>query len=348
MIPMVTLTERDVHEVVTIFERVNSTGTRLGRVDFMRAITWSQNFDLNQALDRVREDLSREGFELPDETVVKALGLVFDLDPLADILLDLRNKSPLELHGAITTVVETFKKAFSFLRENLGVFSYGFVPYEGQILAIFKVFLSRDQLTSDQVYALKSWFFWVSFEEFLQGRPDNLVARVIRNINSQIDAGYIDFPVSRIEGERFIRRRMLKGKALTTAFLTMLNSRASGTVNEAAASPRSFTSDYDTALLLPILTLSEVRQVRAGVQSAKVPANVVLGPMIGIGDGAKDPKVAIIQLAETDAGMECLQSQFLDEAAIAALIGNDAKTFLERRANLIANAASALVGYEPE
>jgi hypothetical protein len=347
MIPLVTLTERDVHEVVTIFERVNSTGTRLGRVDFMRAITWSQDFDLNESLDQAREALLREGFELPDETLVKALGLVFDLDPLADVMLDLRDKSADQLHDAMELVVRTFQKAFNFFREQVGVFSYDFVPYEGQMLTVFRVFLHRDSLDYDQAFALKSWFYWVSFEEFMQGRPDNLIARVIRSVNAQIDQGYIDFPATKIDGERFIRRRMLKGKALTTAFLTMLNSRELTTIEGGALATGMLTSAYDTSLLLPILSLNEVQQVRPGVQSAKVPANVILAPTVGLSDPSKDVRELILDFAHTDEGMAILQSQFLDEVVVGALQSGDLATFLDHRASLIADAASELVGYEP-
>jgi uncharacterized protein with ParB-like and HNH nuclease domain len=42
MIPVVTIRETDVSRIVGIFERVNSTGTRLDPVDFMRAITWAE------------------------------------------------------------------------------------------------------------------------------------------------------------------------------------------------------------------------------------------------------------------------------------------------------------------
>jgi hypothetical protein len=345
MVPLVTLTERDVHEVVIIFERVNSTGTKLDRVDFMRAITWSDQFDLNESLDIARESLLGDGFEIPDDTLVKALGLVFDLDPLPEVLLDLRSKSAIELNEAMGRVVHTFRRSFVFLREHLGIFSYDFVPYEGQMLTLFRVFLDRDALSSDQAHAFRAWFFWVSFEEYMQGRPDNFVARTIRAVNAQIEEGYIDFPVTKIDPERFIRRRMLKGKALTTAFLTLLNSQELSTAEGTNLGPAVLTSDYDTSMLLPILSLSEVRSVRGGVQSAKVPANVVLAPTLGFDHLGQDPRITVLQLAETDGGMDVLEGQFIDETAINSLRMDDYSGFLNWRARLISEAASELVGY---
>jgi hypothetical protein len=81
MIPVVRIQEKDVDRIVEIFERTNSTGTRLDTVDFMRAITWNQNFDLNQHLDRSREILNEIGFSIEDETIIKCVGLLLNVPP---------------------------------------------------------------------------------------------------------------------------------------------------------------------------------------------------------------------------------------------------------------------------
>ncbi|HZF52049.1 MAG TPA: DUF262 domain-containing protein [Polyangiaceae bacterium] len=50
LLPLVTIVGRDVKDVVAIFERINNTGTKFGAVDFMRAVTWSERFDLSTQL----------------------------------------------------------------------------------------------------------------------------------------------------------------------------------------------------------------------------------------------------------------------------------------------------------
>ncbi len=138
---------------------------------------------------------------------------------------------------------------------------------------------------------------------------------------------------------------MLKGKALTTAFLTMLNSRLSSISDEHSFGTGKLTSVYDTSLLLPVLSLEEVRSVRAGVQSAKVPANVVLAPTTEAYDLTFDPRNLVFSLADADPTL--LHAQFVDESAVDALRNNDVRSFLNRRANLISESASELVGYDP-
>ena len=52
-----------IKDVAPIFERINSTGTRLTIVDLMRAATWSPDFDLMDSIMAILNTLSEEGFE---------------------------------------------------------------------------------------------------------------------------------------------------------------------------------------------------------------------------------------------------------------------------------------------
>lgn len=45
-VPLVTLGDMSIKDVAPVFERINSTGTRLTIFDLMRAATWSPDFDL--------------------------------------------------------------------------------------------------------------------------------------------------------------------------------------------------------------------------------------------------------------------------------------------------------------
>ena len=79
MIPVVTIRSADVHRIVGIFEKINSTGTKLDPVDFMRAITWAEDFDLNHYLEMAVSDLSELGMELGAETIIKCVGLTLGI-----------------------------------------------------------------------------------------------------------------------------------------------------------------------------------------------------------------------------------------------------------------------------
>jgi hypothetical protein len=59
-----------IQDVAPIFERINSTGTRLTIVDLMRAATWSQDFDLIDSIDDVLDVLKSKNFGGIDRKVV--------------------------------------------------------------------------------------------------------------------------------------------------------------------------------------------------------------------------------------------------------------------------------------
>ncbi len=310
----------------------------------MRAITWSEHFDLNQALDTIREGLEVQDFELTDDTIVKALGLIYDLDPLPDVLLALRQKPAKSLNNAVVDVVNVFQRVFGFLREELSIFSSDFIPYEGQTLVLFRIFRDRQVLSIEQKAALRAWFFYVSFDEALQGRPDNFVARMIKSTESQIEDGRLDLPIAKIDSERFIRRRMLKGKALTTAFVTMMAGLRPRSLRLNVEIPTPvLTGTYDAAYFVPILSLQEVISARGRMQSARIPANVLIASPDDLPVKPELVRELIFDCADTPAGKVSLERQLINKDALKALKESDTRRFLEIRAKLMADRASSMI-----
>ena len=73
-LPVVTLKDLSVEEVCPIFERINSSGTKLSTYDLMVAATWSQEFDLNGQVDSIAHALKPKNFGTVDrDTVLKCL-----------------------------------------------------------------------------------------------------------------------------------------------------------------------------------------------------------------------------------------------------------------------------------
>ena len=76
-LPVVTLKDLSVEEVCPIFERINSSGTKLSTYDLMVAATWKRDFDLNDEVDEIRDALNPKGFgDIDRETVLKCLSAV--------------------------------------------------------------------------------------------------------------------------------------------------------------------------------------------------------------------------------------------------------------------------------
>lgn len=61
-VPLVTLGDMSIEDVAPVFERINSTGTRLTIYDLMRAATWSPEFDLGNTVDRIKSSLEMKKY----------------------------------------------------------------------------------------------------------------------------------------------------------------------------------------------------------------------------------------------------------------------------------------------
>ena len=76
-IPVVTLKDLSVEEVCPIFERINSSGTRLSTYDLMVAATWSESFDLNNESSKISQSLFGKGFgDIGGDTILKCLSAI--------------------------------------------------------------------------------------------------------------------------------------------------------------------------------------------------------------------------------------------------------------------------------
>lgn len=72
-VPVVTLTERTLDEVCPIFERINSTGTKLTVYDLMVAATFSETFDLNEEVRALAESLESRSFKIDGDSILRTL-----------------------------------------------------------------------------------------------------------------------------------------------------------------------------------------------------------------------------------------------------------------------------------
>src|SRR6185295_10682839 len=96
----------------------------------------SEDFDLNTEIGSLAQELTASDFEVPLETLVKALAVVAGKAPTAASMLELRGLPASALHSAMANVRIATERARSFLRERLGIRSYEYVPYEGQFLVL--------------------------------------------------------------------------------------------------------------------------------------------------------------------------------------------------------------------
>lgn len=346
MIPIVTISREDVAGVVEIFERINNSGTSLDTVDFMRAVTWSNEFDLNGRLDDINATLDDINFAVGEQTLIKLIGLELGKEPLPDALLTLRDEGAKELNAAAERVLDGVQRVADFLRARLNVYGSEFVPYEGQLLVVYKALTATRDVDVD---ALVRWYWAVGFNESLRGKPDHYVARAVRSIPDLL-AGRVRGVEPRLElrAVDLVERRFIQGRALsvTVAGLFASNPPRGLTTGE-LIEPASFMYDPSPASFQHILSLEEVEEATAqNVTSAKVFANLYV-PTLGERLVFADDGYAKRALMDAPPDPEVLKSQFLSVEALDRLRAGDFSDFLAKRAEIMVGAASWLVnGYE--
>lgn len=155
-VPVVTIMAPEVGDVATIFERINSTGTRLTLFNLMVAATWSDEFFLRDAFDGLTADLKAKHFEGVSPVALLQI-LAADLRGSAkrQTILDLRKQEPGELAEGLERIAEAAKRTVDFLSTDLRVASSDFLPYERQFVALSHTFARSPKVSGKGMDALR-------------------------------------------------------------------------------------------------------------------------------------------------------------------------------------------------
>lgn len=278
MIPIVNIKGRETADVVQVFERINNTGVRLSAVDFMRAVTWSDNFDLIEETNRLRREAESIGFLLPPETLVKIIAISQDLDPTPDSMLRLREFGAPRLHVATELASRALIGAAGFLKDYLHIYSYEYVPYEAQMLVIAKLFLASNlKPTASSLAILKRWFVRTSIAEELQGKADSVVAYLVKGSAALAmgDARAFDGRLE-LAAEDLVERKFIVRRALSSALAILLaESKAESVFTGAIIPLDAYMCEFASSHFVPILSIAEIKQA-TGAPDRRLFGNMLL------------------------------------------------------------------------
>jgi hypothetical protein len=222
-VPVVTLTERTLDEVCPIFERINSTGTKLTVYDLMVAATFSEDFDLNDEVGVLKESLKSRNFDIDGDCVLRTLSALRGKSVKRKAILGLRDIPKPELRQNLTGTEKAFEKTVDFLRTDVGVVSSDFLPYEAQLTVLSRIFsLRKDALTSEQRAGLRSWFWISSFHERYRGASDNLVDGDMDRCQHFLNGSNPLIPLRKVGEEQMKGKEFRRGTAITHAYVALL------------------------------------------------------------------------------------------------------------------------------
>jgi hypothetical protein len=166
----VTLHEMSIEAVAPIFERINSRGTALTIVDLMRAATWSETFDLIDAISGISEELAAKNFGgIERKAILRSISAAAG-GGFSEASIDLlRRHSPTELEAAVAATKDAYSRAVDFMTTELHIPSDKQVPYVNQVVVLAEVFRLIKHFTPDQLLAVKAWFWRTAVAGYFGG-----------------------------------------------------------------------------------------------------------------------------------------------------------------------------------
>ena len=169
-IATVTLGDMQLQDVAPIFERINSTGTALTIVDLMRAATWSQEFDLVDTIDGIRESLDEKRYgDIDKKVILRSISAASGGGFSSGSIDALRNHQPEALTIAAAEVDLAYRRVVDFLVTHIGIPRAEAIPYSNQITVLAELFRRLPNPTAEQYAAIEQWFWRTSVSGYFSG-----------------------------------------------------------------------------------------------------------------------------------------------------------------------------------
>jgi len=166
-IPIQVLKSEDRSIVAIVFERINHLGLPLDTLQLLSAWTWSEDFDLLEKFQALRDELSDFGFEgVGDDAdlVLSCVAGILTGKPGAEMLLELNGS---DVRAQFPTVENGIRGAIDFLRQQLKVVHLKLLPYPSMLVPLAAFFAEPDGkevVYNGQTYqTLKRWFWRTCF-----------------------------------------------------------------------------------------------------------------------------------------------------------------------------------------
>lgn len=237
-IPTQEVATEDRAKVAIVFERVNRLGVELDTFQLLSAWTWSDDFDLQERIRTLADEVSPHGFgDISEDTnlILRCCAAVVAEDASPATLMGLKGA---EVRAKFDEIENGVKGAIDFLRNNLSVKTLANLPYPSLLVPLAVFFATPDskgvKLSDAQRGSLERWFWKSCFSR-------RFSAAVLRNLKRDIDeilklkatgASELDSFTVALDEEYFIDQAFTIGTVHTKTLILLLANRG----------PRSFIS----------------------------------------------------------------------------------------------------------
>jgi len=351
-LPLVTLGDMSINDVAPVFERINSTGTRLTIYDLMRAATWSPEFDLGETIKGIHNSLEIKKFHSFDnKTFLRSLGAASGSDFSSGSIDSLRHLDPDKLHECAEQVKSAAQLAVDFLSTEIGAPRAEALPYANQFAVLTELFRVLPSPDANQLREVKKWFWVTTLSGYFSGWDSGQMATDARAVrafaNAEKDSIEVTaaIPTASLWASKPFRANSAVSKMIALMFgqSTPLD-LITGQVIDIDKS-LAWSNDKEFHHFFPQAYLS---RNGIGTSKANVPGNIVLltsKSNISISDSA--PSAYLNKIIEAD-GRESLvarlESNLIPEAALESALNDDFDLFLSIRSTHLHVIAEKLAG----
>lgn len=226
-IPLEMFESKDRTTVALIFERVNRQGVPLDTFQLLSAWTWSEEFQLQEQIADLADELRPFGFaDLGEDInlILRCCAAILTEDAAPEELLQLNGQTVRENFDQISNGL---KYSVDFLRTELKVQTIRNLPFSTMLvpLAAFFAVKGNEQfkLTDEQRARLKRWFWRTAFSK-------RYSSAVLRNLNTDIaemkklreGASELGNFTVTLDSEFFVENTFTMGNVNTKTFILML------------------------------------------------------------------------------------------------------------------------------
>jgi hypothetical protein len=345
-VPLITVTEPDTTQISLIFERINSTGTNLTIFDLMVAATWSEDFDLNDHVKAIVDEMDEKDFgNVGRATILRALSTCASKSAKRETILTLRTLDKAELLAQMERTKEALRRAVDFLATEVSVISDDFLPYERQLVLLAYVMAQAGQLNTE---TLRRWFWRTSFSErYRRGGEGLFDTDLDVAVKSLVDTSQLPHFGREVLPDVFHSSEFRKGTALSNAFVALLaTQKPRNLTNGQAIDVRQSLSSYNRKEFHHIFPQAYLRSKGIPAERIGALANIcILNSEQNKVIGAKSPSTYVATAKADLQGnfADAFSSNLISPECVAALEADDYEGFLKVRARHLATVANSLM-----
>jgi hypothetical protein len=350
IVPLVTLGDMSLHDVAPIFERINSTGTRLTIFDLMRAATWSTTFDLGKSVEDLRAAIEPKRFAGLDEKVyLRALSASAGGSFNVESIDELRSKDSETLVSAVATTEASSKLACDFLTTQVGVPRYEALPYANQFAVLCEIFRLVPSPSAVQVSDIRHWFWRTTLSGYFGGWNTGQMTGDSDTIRAWATDGKTALDIGTVTtNARLWRTKTFRANSATAKMLALMLAAArpedliSGQAIDIDKS-LAWSNDKEFHHFFPQAYLKA-----SGKGSPHLVSNIILLTSVSnIAIRDKAPSAYLQEIIDRD-GREALvsrlESNLVSEEALDAALADDYEGFLAARSATLQARALQLCG----